>query len=67
MKTDLNLLPLSNPMYWGRGYRKSHSLENASMTSVAVGFLIGIISNQYVAGSITVKHLNDLDPTLSVV
>jgi hypothetical protein len=34
------------------------------MTSVAVGFLIGIISNQYVkiAGSITVKHLNDSDP-----
>jgi hypothetical protein len=32
------------------------------MTSDAVGFLIGIISNQYVAGSIIVKHLNDLGP-----
>jgi hypothetical protein len=66
MKTDLNSLPLSNSMHWGRGYCKSHLSENASMTSVAVGFLIGIISNQYVkiAGSITatVKHLTDLDP-----
>jgi hypothetical protein len=62
MKTDLNSLLLSNPIYWGRGYRESHSLENTSMTSVAVRFLIGIILNQYVAGSITVKHLSDLVP-----
>jgi hypothetical protein len=62
MKTDLNLLPLSNPMYWGCRYRESQLLENASMTSVAVGFLIGIISNQYVAESIIVKQLKDLDP-----
>jgi hypothetical protein len=62
MKSDLNSLLLTNSMYWGCWYRESHSLENASMTSVAVGFLIGMFSNQYVAGSITVKHLNDLDP-----